>query len=70
VVPHRTTCNHAGLWRIKFSYETGEPLSVDIVQPSTMASSLHELSEIELGEENSRRSNEREALLHNVKAYD
>ena len=37
--------NHGGEWRIKFSYETGEPLSMSAVQASTMASCLHQIGE-------------------------
>jgi hypothetical protein len=48
IEPHR---NRAGVWRIKFSYEAGEPLSMDIVQAATMASHLRELGEIELADE-------------------
>jgi hypothetical protein len=48
IEPHR---NHGGVWRIKFSYETGEPLSMSAVQATTMASSLHEIGETELAEE-------------------
>ena len=48
IEPHR---NPGGIWRIKFSYETGEPLSMSAVQASTMASSLHEIGEAELADE-------------------
>ncbi len=48
IEPHR---NHGGVWRIKFSYETGEPLSMSAVQATTMASSLHEIGETELAQE-------------------
>jgi hypothetical protein len=48
VEPHR---NRAGIWRIKFSYEAGEPLSMDVVQATTMASRLRELGEIEFADE-------------------
>ena len=48
IEPHR---NRAGVWRIKFSYEAGEPLSMDVVQATTMASRLRELGEIELADE-------------------
>jgi hypothetical protein len=48
IEPHR---NHGGVWRIKFSYETGEPLSMSAVQASTMASSLQEIGEVELADE-------------------
>jgi hypothetical protein len=48
VEPHR---NHGGVWRIKFNYETGEPLSMSAVQASTMASCLHKIGEVELADE-------------------
>jgi hypothetical protein len=48
IEPHR---NHGGEWRIKFSYETGEPLSMSAVQASTMASCLHQIGEAELADE-------------------
>ena len=48
IEPHR---NHGRVWRIKFSYETGEPLSMSTVQASTMAFSLHEIGEVELADE-------------------
>jgi len=48
IEPHR---NPGGPWRIKFSYETSEPLSMSAVQATTMASRLHEIGETELAEE-------------------
>ena len=48
IEPHR---NRAGVWRIKFSYEAVEPLSIDVVQATTMASRLRELGETELADE-------------------
>jgi hypothetical protein len=48
IEPHR---NHRGVWRIKFCYETGEPLSMSAVQASTMASCLHKIGEVELADE-------------------
>lgn len=48
IEPHR---NPGGIWRIKFNYETGEPLSMSAVQASTMASVLHEIGEAELADE-------------------
>jgi hypothetical protein len=48
IEPHR---NPGGIWRIKFSYETGEPLSMSAVQASTMAAVLHEIGEAELADE-------------------
>jgi hypothetical protein len=48
IEPHR---NHGGVWRIKFTYEAGEPLSMSAVQASTMACCLHEIGEAELADE-------------------
>ena len=48
IEPHR---NHGGVWRIKFSFETGEPLSMSATQASTMASCLHKMGEGELADE-------------------
>ena len=48
IEPHR---NHGRVWRIKFSYETGEPLSMSTVQASTMASRLYKIGEVELADE-------------------
>jgi hypothetical protein len=48
IEPHR---NHRGVWRIKFSYETAEPLSMSAVQASTMASCLNKIGEVELADE-------------------
>jgi hypothetical protein len=48
IEPHR---NRAGVWRIKFSYEAGEPLSMDVDQASAMASHLRDLGESELADE-------------------
>jgi hypothetical protein len=48
VEPHR---NPGGVWRIKFSYETSEPLSMSTVQASAMAAALHEIGEAELADE-------------------
>jgi hypothetical protein len=48
IEPHR---NHGGVWRIKFSYETAEPLSMSTIQASTMASRLHKIGEVELADE-------------------
>jgi hypothetical protein len=42
IEPHR---NRAGVWRIKFNYEVGEPLSMSAGQASTMASSLNDIGE-------------------------
>jgi hypothetical protein len=48
IEPHR---NHRGIWRIKFSYATGEPFSMGAPQASIMVSRLHEIGEVELAEE-------------------
>ena len=48
VEPHR---NRAGVWRIKFSYEDGEPLSMDVAQAAAMAALLRELGEIDMADE-------------------
>jgi hypothetical protein len=48
IEPHR---NRGGVWRIKFSYETGDPLSMNADQASTMASCLHKIGEVELADE-------------------
>jgi hypothetical protein len=48
IEPHR---NHGRAWRIKFSYETSEPLSMDAVQASTMVFRLHKIGEAELADE-------------------
>jgi hypothetical protein len=48
IEPHR---NPGGTWRIKFSYETGEPLSMSTEQALTMAAALHEIGEAELADE-------------------
>jgi hypothetical protein len=48
IEPHR---NHGGVWRIKFSYDTSEPLSLSAVQAATMASSLQAIGEAELADE-------------------
>ena len=48
IEPHR---NHAGAWRIKFNYETAEPLSMSADQASAMVALLHELGEAELADE-------------------
>jgi len=48
IEPHR---NHGGVWRIKFSYETAESLSMNTVQASKMASRLYKIGEFELADE-------------------
>jgi hypothetical protein len=48
IEPHR---NHRGVWRIKFTYGTAEPLSMSTVQASTMASRLYKIGEFQLADE-------------------
>jgi hypothetical protein len=48
IEPHR---NPGGAWRIKFTYEASEPLSMSADQASTMAASLHQIGEVELADE-------------------
>ena len=48
IEPHR---NHSGIWRIKFSYDTGEPLSMGAGQASSLATDLHQMGENELADE-------------------
>lgn len=48
IEPHR---NRAGVWRIKFSYEAAEPLSMEVSQATAMAMRLRELGETELADE-------------------
>ena len=64
IEPHR---NHAGVWRIKFNYETVEPLSMSADQASTMIPLLHELGEAELADEIDRRREKCDALCVDVK---
>jgi hypothetical protein len=48
VEPHR---NRRGIWRIKFSYDDFEPLSMDAQQAAQLATSLHQIGEDELAGE-------------------
>jgi hypothetical protein len=48
IEPHR---NRHGIWRIKFSYDDFEPLSMDAQQASQLAISLHQIGEDELAGE-------------------
>jgi hypothetical protein len=48
VEPHRSV---NGNWRIKFSYDDFEPLSMDAQQASQLAISLHQIGEDELAGE-------------------
>jgi hypothetical protein len=45
VEPHRS---YHGVWRIKFSYDDSEPLSMDVQQASELAISLHQMDEDDL----------------------
>jgi hypothetical protein len=45
VEPHRS---YHGIWRIKFSYDDFEPLSMDAQQASELARSLRRIGEEEL----------------------
>jgi hypothetical protein len=56
VEPHR---NYHGIWRIKFSYDNLEPLSMDAQQASALAISLHQMGEDELAREIEKRSGAR-----------
>jgi len=48
IEPHR---NREGVWRIKFCYETDQPLSMSAVQASAMAIHLHQIGEAQLAGE-------------------
>jgi hypothetical protein len=48
IEPHRS---QHGKWRIKFSYDDFEPLSMDVQQASQLAISLHQIGEDELAGE-------------------
>jgi hypothetical protein len=48
IEPHR---NRGGVWRIKFSYDNGEPLSMSTVQAAAMAARLHQIGEVDLAGE-------------------
>jgi hypothetical protein len=48
IEPHR---NHGGIWRIKFSYDTDQPLSMSAGQAWSLATALHEMGENELADE-------------------
>jgi hypothetical protein len=48
IEPHRS---HKGIWRIKFSYDDFEPLSMDPQQASQLAISLYTIGEKELAGE-------------------
>jgi hypothetical protein len=42
IEPHR---NRGGVWRIKFSYDTDQPLSMSAGQASSLATELHRIGE-------------------------
>jgi len=42
IEPHR---NRGGIWRIKFSYNTDESLSMSAGQASSLATDLHQIGE-------------------------
>lgn len=48
IEPHR---NHGRIWRIKFSYDTEQPLSMSAGQASSLATDLHQIGEDELAGE-------------------
>ncbi len=48
IEPHR---NHGGIWRIKFSYDADQPLSMSAEQASSLATDLHQLGEEQLAGE-------------------
>jgi hypothetical protein len=48
IEPHR---NRGRIWRIKFSYDTDQPLSMSAGQASSLASDLHQIGEDQLAGE-------------------
>jgi hypothetical protein len=42
IEPHR---NHDGIWRIKFSYDADQPLSMSAGQAAALATDLHQIGE-------------------------
>jgi hypothetical protein len=48
IEPHR---NREGVWRIKFCYADGEPLSMSSLQASALACDLHQMGETQLADE-------------------
>lgn len=42
IEPHR---NHDGVWRIKFSYDTDQPLSMSAGQAASLATDLYNIGE-------------------------
>jgi hypothetical protein len=60
IEPHR---NRQGSWRIKFTYDSSEPLSMATDQATAMASGLHQIGEVDLADEI-------EAALTTAKRYE
>ena len=48
IEPHR---NYGGIWRIKFSYDTDQPLSMSAGQAASLATDLHQIGEDQLAGE-------------------
>jgi hypothetical protein len=48
IEPHR---KRGEIWRIKFSCDTGQPLSMSAVRASSLATDLHQIGEGALGDE-------------------
>ena len=48
IEPHR---NHSGIWRIKFSYDTDQPLSMSAGQAASLATDLYNIGEDDLAGE-------------------
>jgi hypothetical protein len=48
IEPHR---NHGGIWRIKFSYDADQPLSMSAGQAASLATDLHQIGEDQLAGE-------------------
>jgi hypothetical protein len=48
IEPHR---NHSGIWRIKFSYDTDQPLSMSAGQAASLATDLYNIGEDRLAGE-------------------
>ena len=48
IEPHR---NQRGVWRVKFCYESNEPLSMECGQASNLVLCLQDLGEVDLANE-------------------
>ncbi len=48
IEPHR---NHGGIWRIKFSYDSDQPLSMSAGQAASLATELHQIGADDLAGE-------------------